>query len=143
MMTFSGLDNVALAMYRGGCSSLTLTTCDYDGIGVANMPEINATGLTPGATYYFRAWNPPNNTTGAISICAIATATAVQAPTNQDCLNAIPVCQSTFTNSTAFVGTGNIGLEINSGSSCLGSGEKNDVWYQFSVQNSGQFCFCD
>lgn len=141
MMTFSGLDNIALAMYKGSCSSLTLVTCDYDGIGVANLPEINGTGLTPGATYYFRVWNPPNNTTGAISICAIATSTTQTVPNNQDCLNAIPICQSTFTNLTSYSGTGNVGLEINSGPSCLGSGEKNDVWYQFTVQNSGNFCF--
>ena len=139
MMTFSGLNDIAMAIYSGGCSSLTLKACNYGGTGV--MPVINATGYTPGAVYYVRVWNPANNTVGAISICAIATATAILAPTNQDCLNAIPICQSQFTTSTAYAGTGNVGSEINSANSCLFSGEKNDVWYQFTVQNSGQFCF--
>jgi gliding motility-associated-like protein len=68
--------------------------------------------------------------------------TYAQVPNNQDCLGAIPVCQSTYNNPNSYVGTGNIGNEINAfGGTCLYSGEKNDVWYQFTVQSSGQLCF--
>lgn len=64
-----------------------------------------------------------------------------QVPTNQDCLGAIAICQNTFTESNAYSGTGNYLNEIDTVSSCLKSGEKNDVWYTFTVQTSGSLCF--
>ncbi|PCH96004.1 MAG: hypothetical protein COB85_04070 [Bacteroidetes bacterium] len=64
-----------------------------------------------------------------------------QVPTSQDCLGAIAICQNTFTESNAYSGTGNYLNEIDTVSSCLKSGEKNDVWYTFSVQTSGSLCF--
>ncbi len=63
-------------------------------------------------------------------------------PNTQDCLGAIPVCTYVYSNPTSYSGTGNITGEINAGVSCLHSGEKNDVWYQFTVQTSGSLCFC-
>ena len=63
------------------------------------------------------------------------------APTDQDCDGAIPVCQTTYSQSNSYSGTGNVTNEINSGPSCLNSGEKNDVWYIFTVQNSGDLNF--
>ncbi|MCH2258833.1 MAG: proprotein convertase P-domain-containing protein, partial [Alteromonas sp.] len=62
-------------------------------------------------------------------------------PTVQDCEGAIPVCQNVYSETNAYSGTGNYPNEINDLSSCLGSGEKNDVWYIFTVQNSGNLCF--
>jgi len=62
-------------------------------------------------------------------------------PTNQDCLGAIAICQTVFEESNAYSGSGNVLNEINSTTSCLGSGEKNDVWYTFTVQTSGSLCF--
>ena len=58
-------------------------------------------------------------------------------PNNQDCLGAIPVCQGIYVQNNSYIGTGNIPNEINPGNSCLLSGEKNDVWYVFTVQTSG------
>lgn len=66
---------------------------------------------------------------------------AGQTPSEQDCPNAIPVCQSSYTQPNSYTGTGNIPNEINSGISCLSSGEKNDVWYTFTVTNSGNLNF--
>jgi gliding motility-associated-like protein len=60
-----------------------------------------------------------------------------QVPTVQDCMGAIPICQGVYTQTNSYVGTGNFPNEINSGNSCLLSGEKNDVWYIFTVQSSG------
>ncbi|MBL4657439.1 MAG: gliding motility-associated C-terminal domain-containing protein [Flavobacteriales bacterium] len=62
-------------------------------------------------------------------------------PTNQDCLGAIAICQTIFVESNSYTGTGNVANEINAGTSCLLSGEKNDVWYQFTVQSGGSLCF--
>lgn len=134
----TALNDCAMAVYSGNCASLALVTCTANGNG--NMPKLNVSG-TAGTTYYFRVWDELNDQIGAFDICATATATAPLAPTNQDCLNAIPVCQSTYNNPTSYSGTGNVGNEINTSISCLYSGEKNDVWYQFTVQNSGQLCF--
>lgn len=58
-------------------------------------------------------------------------------PNTQDCLGAIPICQGVYVQNNSYVGTGNIPNEINAVNSCLKSGEKNDVWYVFTVQSSG------
>ena len=62
-------------------------------------------------------------------------------PNNQDCIDAIPVCQSTYNQINSYSGTGNVPNEINDTMSCLLSGEKNDVWYTFTVQSSGMLNF--
>ncbi|MDX1909280.1 MAG: PKD domain-containing protein [Bacteroidia bacterium] len=59
----------------------------------------------------------------------------------QDCINALPVCQNIFSQTNSYQGSGSIPNEINSGPSCLGSGELNSVWYIFTVQQSGNLCF--
>lgn len=66
----------------------------------------------------------------------------------QDCIAAIPVCQDTFIQNTPYVGIGSPsagqginGNEINFAISCMTAGEKNDVWYTFTVQTSGNLCF--
>jgi hypothetical protein len=64
-----------------------------------------------------------------------------QVPTNQDCLDAIPICQNVYSTTISYSGEGSYPNEINSGSSCLGSGELNDVWYTFTVQQSGNLNF--
>jgi len=64
-----------------------------------------------------------------------------QTPTNQDCLGAIAICQNIYTESNAYSGTGNYLNEIDTLKSCLKSGEKNDVWYTFTVQTGGSLCF--
>ncbi len=68
-------------------------------------------------------------------------ALVAQIPNNQDCLAAIPICQNVYSTTVSYTGEGNYPNEINSGSSCLGSGELNDVWYTFTVQQSGNLNF--
>ncbi len=57
----------------------------------------------------------------------------------QDCDNAIPVCQQSYTQTSSYTGHGSI-QEV-PGSTCLSSQETNSVWYVFTVQNSGTFTF--
>lgn len=64
-----------------------------------------------------------------------------QSPTVQDCPCAIPICQNIYTEVNAYSGQGNLFPEINKTISCLGQGEKNDVWYTFTVQSSGSLAF--
>lgn len=66
----------------------------------------------------------------------------------QDCISAIPVCQDTYVQTTPYNGIGSPtagpgvgGNEINGQISCMTTGEKNDVWYTFTVQTSGNLCF--
>ena len=65
----------------------------------------------------------------------------VVTPTNQDCLGAIVLCNNIYNQTNSFSGTGNVANEINGSTSCLASGEKNDVWYTFKVNNTGNLNF--
>jgi len=58
----------------------------------------------------------------------------------QNCIDAIPVCQQTYTQNTSYSGGGSI-TDIAPGTTCLGTGETNSVWYIFTVQNAGTFGF--
>ncbi len=64
-----------------------------------------------------------------------------QAPTNQDCGGAIPVCQEVYNQANSFSGVGNVTGEIDPDSSCIGVGERNCVWYTMTIQQDGLFNF--
>ena len=67
-----------------------------------------------------------------------------QLPPNQpeqDCFNAIPVCQNVYIQPNSYQGAGLNPNEISGFLSCLLGGEVNDVWYIFTVQTSGNLCF--
>ena len=79
----------SMALYSGACGSLTQIACSSDYTlypGSANdlLPYIAATGQTPGATLYLRYW-AFGTSSGNFGIC-------VQSPTNDDCANALYVC---------------------------------------------------
>ncbi len=59
----------------------------------------------------------------------------------QDCIGAIPICQNVYMEEEAYIDEGNVDAEINQDQSCLGDGEKNSVWYTFTVQESGELSF--
>ena len=84
-----------IAFYSGTCSSLALISCD-DNSGTGNMPELYASGLTPGATIWIRVWENGNNNNGSFRICASNPPTKPQCGGNRaagnSCGNAIPVC---------------------------------------------------
>lgn len=71
--------------------------------------------------------------------CAISA--SAQVPTTADCLGAIPICQNQYSYNLSPSGSGNYPNEINNVNSCLGTGELNDTWYTFTVQQSGNLCF--
>lgn len=60
-------------------------------------------------------------------------------PTIQDCLGAVPVCQSLYTEASSPSGTGNIGNEIPPGT-CT-AGEINSIWYVFTANEDGLLGF--
>lgn len=59
----------------------------------------------------------------------------------QDCPNAITICQDVYYQLESYVGTGNNPNEINPALSCLDAGEVNNVWYIFTAQNTGTMSF--
>ena len=60
-----------------------------------------------------------------------------QAP-EQDCINGIYVCGSFYTQINSYTGTGTYPAELTiANQGCLGSGEKNDVWYIVNVSTAG------
>ncbi|MEX2590349.1 MAG: hypothetical protein WD334_09085, partial [Chitinophagales bacterium] len=58
----------------------------------------------------------------------------------QDCINAIPVCQNSYSQSTSYSGIGNVN-DLSPNGTCLSTGETNSVWYVFTAQTSGSFTF--
>lgn len=58
----------------------------------------------------------------------------------QDCFNSINVCSNSFVQNNSYSGVGS-SQEIPPGSSCLGNGEVNSVWYTFTPSNSGNLEF--
>lgn len=143
----------------GNCVRLTFTSfsteATYDVVSIYNGP----TTASPLLGSYSGSTNPGTitATSGCLTIrftsdgsvqgngwaanISCVTCPPPPVPNNQDCQGAIPVCQSSYSQSTSYSGVGNISNEINTSLSCLLSGEKNDVWYQFTVQQSGNLCF--
>ena len=58
----------------------------------------------------------------------------------QDCINAIPVCKAVYFQRESYKGFGGIS-EIDTAHSCLKRGERNSVWYIFSISRSGDLEF--
>lgn len=59
----------------------------------------------------------------------------------QDCVGAIPVCQTNISNPNSYSGVGNVPNEINTTTSCIGGGETNSVWYALTIQSPGDLSF--
>lgn len=77
-----------------------------------------------------------------IIVILLFSATLVRAQGNvQDCVGAIPVCQTQISNPTAYTGPGNVPNEINTTTSCIGGGETNSVWYALTIQTAGDLSF--
>ena len=69
--------------------------------------------------------------------CFIAHQLFAQAP-EQDCINAIPVCQSTYFQAISYTNFGyQDELTYPTNTSCLSGGEENSVWYIFTVTGAG------
>lgn len=70
----------------------------------------------------------------------VFTQAQAQAP-EQDCVNAIPVCQGGYSQQNSYSGSGNLPNEIDPNLSCLGGGELNSVWYTMTIQSDGLLNF--
>lgn len=83
-----GINDAAMVLYSGTCSSLTQIACsdDHNYPGTANdmKPYILATGLTPGSYVYLRYWGY-GSTSGDFAIC-------VESPENDACYSSLEIC---------------------------------------------------
>lgn len=129
---------------RSGCF-ITVHSGSYDGpIVNSGYSSLTWTAATTGI--YYIHYNTTsdcgtdNNTRTSTIECTTCTSTSL-VPNTQDCLGSIKVCNNTYNQPNSYSGTGNVPNEIDSSNSCLGSGEKNDVWYTFTVVSSGNLNF--
>ncbi len=69
----------------------------------------------------------------------ITTVIQAQAPSVQDCLGAIPICQQIYDGDPIPAGIGDV-MDFESDDTCFPF-ETNSIWYTFTVNNTGQFGF--
>ncbi len=83
-----GINDAAMALYSGTCSSLTQIACsdDHNYPGTSNdmKPYIKVSGLTPGTYVYLRYWAFGTGS-GDFAIC-------VESPTNDNCSSSLYIC---------------------------------------------------
>ena len=129
------LNNIAGASYSlhletfsGICGALT-------GMGVYYNFYLNnrllLTNLTPGATYYLRAYHFENQPT-TFDICV----TSMPAPPNDECAGATPLTVNPDLNCQTQLVASNYGA-TQSAPGCSGN-EANDVWFQFTATGTSQ-----
>ncbi len=59
----------------------------------------------------------------------------------QDCMNALSICDNLYFQPNSYSGEGQLANEINPLISCLSAGERNDVWYSIRVVTGGMLNF--
>ena len=131
----NSLTDMAMEIYYGPCGSLTSIACDDDS-GTGLMPDIQATGLTPGATVYIRLWDYGNANIGAFDLC-ISEPPPVLA--NQDCVTALPLC-SDANFGGASNGSGSVVDLVAANDDCL-FGENQTSWLYLEISSPGDFMF--
>lgn len=77
----------------------------------------------------------------ALLISLFCTGTAKAQAPEQDCFNGISVCQPVYTQANSYSGEGTVDELNGTNQGCLGSGEKNGVWYIINVSSPGNLEF--
>lgn len=116
---------IAAAIYSGDCTSLTQVS------GACATGYTQASGLTPGQTYYVRVYTTSALAYlyGSFSICVIS------APENDECSGAVTLPVSN-TNYCTFSTNGSTNGATASGGTapaCYPTGINDDVWYSFTA----------
>ncbi len=136
--------DLVVQLFDGSCSSLTSLSC-VDNTFTGGTETINAVGLDPGQTYYFRVYDYYTGTTGDFDVCVLGTPTP--APTNDEPCDGIvmPAVTSTCSYAT-FTNVGATTSSVPAPSSCVGgSGAAQggfnsgtaDVWFKIVVPATG------
>lgn len=137
------MDDNQVAVYSGTCGSLTEVTCNEDfNDGLNDNSWVQATNLTVGSTYYVMV-DGNTGSTGGFSTC-ITNFNAPPTVNGQDCFTSTTICDETATIAQGTVDDG-FGTQelITSGATdntCFGgAGERESVWYNFTVDVGGTF----
>ncbi len=120
-----------MSLYSGSCGSWAELSCNDDASGL--MPEISASGLTPGATYLIRFWQYGGGT-GTFDICVVSAAPPAG---NTTCTVQTPICSGSPITFTANTG-GTPASSVNPGNDygCL-STSPNPSWYYLEIATGG------
>ena len=132
--TAGSITDAGMSLYSGGCpNSFTQILCDDDS-GPGLMPQINATSLIPGQTYYIRIWQYGGSGTGTFSICLTIPSPAAN---NTNCSQPSPICSGSPINFTANTG-GTPAQTVNPGNNygCLAT-TPNPSWYYLEIATGG------
>jgi type IX secretion system substrate protein/SprB-like repeat protein len=118
-----------------GCP--TSGTCAGTQTGITGQENLTFYAIA-GITYYIiiDTWDPPSCIPSYNIYIGPATG-----PTVQDCAGAIPITTCHYVQDSVYTGTGNVLNEIDTANCCLKAGEENDVWYTFTVYQSGDLNF--
>ncbi|RYY47456.1 MAG: T9SS type B sorting domain-containing protein [Chitinophagaceae bacterium] len=115
-------------VFSGTCSNLTKMYCSTTNYS-------NATGLTPGETYYIRIYSTSTSVVQSISFNLCITSP----PVNDDCVNAIVAPVNADFSCTNRVFGSTIGATQSTpnttGAGCTGTND--DVWYKFTAGPGG------
>ncbi|MCS7073294.1 MAG: T9SS type A sorting domain-containing protein, partial [Bacteroidia bacterium] len=132
------LGDPQVALYSGTCSALTQISCNQDRTLCGSaQPEayISATGLTPGQTY-FVVVDGELDGTGNFFIRVQDASVPFPVYAQQDCNAPTLVCnQVTAVGDPGFVGVGAYCDLPNT--TCLAVSERNTVWYEIRINNTG------
>ena len=131
----NSLTDMGMEIYYGPCGSLTSIACDDDG-GTGLMPDIQGSGLTPGATVYIRLWDYGNANIGAFDLCISEPAPSLS---NQDCVSALPICSSANFGGSSN-GSGSVVDLVAANDDCL-FGENQTSWLYLEISSPGDFMF--
>ena len=134
------LTDTQIAVYSGGCGSLTLLACQEDINTATGLLHTNVIlhGLTVGNTYYI-AVDGKGNTTGTFGVCAQQTLPPGPPLPLQDCATSQNLCN--MASISVPDGPGGVGASQEF-PSCFGApGERSSNWYSFTAATSGNLCF--
>ena len=130
----NGMSNGAMALYSGTCNNLALIDCDDNSSDDGYMPEIYASGLTAGTTYYIRFWGE-NNDNGDFKIC-------IRTPAQCDlsCVNPINYTNATYNNSNNTIELcANLSTILSINSACLNGFTNITYQWKFSSTLNGTY----
>jgi len=134
-----GNEACSFETYTGSCSQISKIEHRSSFLPDPAFQLVTVKSVKPGSTVYMWIKAGPRSVgnMGNTQVGSFLPPT----PNEQDCPGAIPICQDVYSTIISYSGTGNIPNEINPANSCLGNGERNDVWYTFTVQTSGNLNF--
>ncbi len=132
-----GMLDGGMAIYSGGCGSLTLIACDDNSSSYTTfMPMINQAGLISGTTIYIRFWASSSPIGGTFNLCVYNP----PIPLNDECSGAIAITADTtftYTTYTNIGATSSLGVSTPSCANYQGG----DVWFSVVVPPMGHLIF--